>query len=115
MICEWCGSEGPIIGHHYPVRQSEGGKETVNICHGCHEKCHYTHLVVDANEAETQEEVDKIVHDSELRAIREGMPLLWAKAQEQGYVQSPFELAKWILTAGLAMKRLENKAHADNG
>ena len=93
---------------------SDGGKEIVNICHLCHAKCHYNHLLVDANEAETQEEVDEIIREAELKAVREGMPLLWEKSKQQGYLQSPFELDIWVLTLGLAMKRLENKAHADN-
>lgn len=40
-ICEWCGSDTACLhDHHYPIRRSHGGTETVAICPNCHTEFH---------------------------------------------------------------------------
>jgi hypothetical protein len=39
--CEWCGSDTACLhDHHYPIRRSHGGTETVAICPNCHTESH---------------------------------------------------------------------------
>jgi hypothetical protein len=39
--CEWCECQtGYLHEHHYPVRRSQGGIETVSICPNCHSEYH---------------------------------------------------------------------------
>lgn len=40
--CEWCSESVPILHeHHYPVRKSCGGLDTVSICPNCHTEYHF--------------------------------------------------------------------------
>lgn len=42
FVCEWCGNQCYVLQkHHYPIPQSKGGKDTVNICPNCHYTYHY--------------------------------------------------------------------------
>lgn len=39
--CEWCGYNTLVLHeHHFPVRHSDGGTETVSICPNCHAEYH---------------------------------------------------------------------------
>lgn len=39
--CEWCSIKTTALHrHHYPLRQSEGGIDIVNICPNCHQEFH---------------------------------------------------------------------------
>lgn len=39
--CEWCGNNTIVLHeHHYPLKKSKGGTETVNICPNCHYEFH---------------------------------------------------------------------------
>lgn len=39
--CEWCGKECHILHqHHFPIPQSKGGTDVVNICPNCHYTFH---------------------------------------------------------------------------
>ena len=41
--CANCGeppADGKGIGHHYPDRHADGGKDIVNVCDGCHKELH---------------------------------------------------------------------------
>ena len=38
-LCWDCGADAELINHH-PIPQSKGGKNTIPICHECHEKAH---------------------------------------------------------------------------
>jgi hypothetical protein len=39
--CGWCGSDTACLhDHHYPMRRSHGGIETVSICPNCHTEFH---------------------------------------------------------------------------
>ena len=40
--CEWCKTNTPILHkHHYPIKKSNGGTETVSICPNCHAEFHW--------------------------------------------------------------------------
>jgi len=42
LQCEWCKSKTVTLqNHHYPVRQRDGGIDTVSICASCHSEFHY--------------------------------------------------------------------------
>jgi hypothetical protein len=39
--CEWCFKKTDYLHkHHYPIKKSDGGIDTVNICSECHSKFH---------------------------------------------------------------------------
>lgn len=41
VTCEWCnGSTTQLQKHHWPIPQSMGGEDTVNICANCHFEYH---------------------------------------------------------------------------
>jgi DNA-binding Lrp family transcriptional regulator len=41
LRCEWCGGRTITIhSHHFPIRKTDGGKECVEICPGCHAEFH---------------------------------------------------------------------------
>lgn len=73
----WCLQEDvPLVKHHYPVPQSEGGTETVRICRNCHGKAH-THCFIDATGARTPEEYEARVAECLDRMVQETFPGLW--------------------------------------
>jgi len=40
-ICEWCHIKTTYLhSHHYPIKKSMGGTNTVNICQVCHSEFH---------------------------------------------------------------------------
>jgi hypothetical protein len=40
--CHWCKGTSCILHeHHYPVKKSKGGQETINICPSCHSEFHF--------------------------------------------------------------------------
>ena len=42
LRCEWCESITIAINkHHYPIRDRDGGADTVSICASCHSEFHY--------------------------------------------------------------------------
>ena len=60
MICEWCGTDGPTVQHHYPIQKQYGGLEIVNICPNCHHRAHATTLI-DATQTTTQQEYEDLI------------------------------------------------------
>ncbi|MBW4636475.1 MAG: hypothetical protein KME30_32755 [Iphinoe sp. HA4291-MV1] len=42
LECEWCNSTSFLLHeHHYPIKRSLGGSQTVQICSNCHSEFHY--------------------------------------------------------------------------
>lgn len=44
--CRWCEASTAILHkHHYPISESKGGTETIDICPSCHCEFHYLQRV----------------------------------------------------------------------
>jgi hypothetical protein len=57
-ICTWCKATTCVLhAHHYPMRKSKGGQETINICPSCH--CEF-HFLVDSTKYRLTNEIIKI-------------------------------------------------------
>lgn len=40
--CDWCkGTSCLLHAHHYPIKRSKGGQETINVCPSCHCEFHF--------------------------------------------------------------------------
>lgn len=67
QTCDWCtGSTCVLHAHHYPIRKSKGGQNTVNICPSCH--CEF-HFLLDKKhyriKKEIKDEFDKAIEERE--------------------------------------------------
>lgn len=78
--CSWCYRDThPLVNHHYPIPQGEGGIETVKICIACHALCHSQIAILDCTQASNPAEYQELYAYRLDQALEQDFPKLCAQ------------------------------------